>query len=464
AKDTFYPAAKLDVSRHRIRQSMAFSPARRCGSALNDCAAALFAGLLTFVLLVGAFAEDATYTEELSLHPLPSGHVVAHFSFEWLWKPQRRHRCLPHEAGIRSNRRLCHFGAFPEPIATIVDQYGVRAASLRFAKGHWDEDAWGPVLDGGGPDGADVWATLPRDGARQRWAGLMQALSGLYCGSLGILDDDRIYEPRLPPFGVPAGGAAANDFDTWTLPGGGGSGEAIGSGIAAATALVSLHGSLPREAVCTENLMPLLRLLPCRSHAGLAELLHPTRLFAGPYYAFGTAVRASWSGDGGFGVGGGDGPVLRALALHHTVTAVIPWASLGNGSGSSGAGGYASSLRRWSLQRLFQPPAYLMRGVRAKPAGEGSSKDPPGADVAPLRACPLAAETRVLTFAPRGTDGGGFPLPPSSAINCGTFAAAGACGAFAPPGAVMFIHHVTAGRPLPIGAPWQPWIAAENGD
>lgn len=42
---------------------------------------------------------------------------------------------------------------------------------------------------------------------------------------------------------------------------------------------------MPREAVCTENLTPWLRLLPCRDVAGLGALLHgpkvppPTVLF-----------------------------------------------------------------------------------------------------------------------------------------------------------------------------------------
>ncbi len=43
-----------------------------------------------------------------------------------------------------------------------------------------------------------------------------------------------------------------------------------------------LHGSLPREAVCTENLTPWLRLLPCRDVAGLGALLHGPRV---PHFA-----------------------------------------------------------------------------------------------------------------------------------------------------------------------------------
>lgn len=39
------------------------------------------------------------------------------------------------------------------------------------------------------------------------------------------------------------------------------------------------HALLPLERPCTENLTPFISLLPCRSAAGLAELLNPHKLF-----------------------------------------------------------------------------------------------------------------------------------------------------------------------------------------
>jgi phosphatidylinositol glycan class T len=43
------------------------------------------------------------------------------------------------------------------------------------------------------------------------------------------------------------------------------------------------YSSLPREIVCTENLTPWLKLLPCTHKAGLAQLLHSHRLLDGDY-------------------------------------------------------------------------------------------------------------------------------------------------------------------------------------
>lgn len=40
-----------------------------------------------------------------------------------------------------------------------------------------------------------------------------------------------------------------------------------------------LHGTLPREVVCTENLTPFLKLLPCKGKAGIGSLLDGHKLF-----------------------------------------------------------------------------------------------------------------------------------------------------------------------------------------
>lgn len=40
-----------------------------------------------------------------------------------------------------------------------------------------------------------------------------------------------------------------------------------------------LHGVLPHEIVCTENLTPFLKLLPCKGKAGISSLLDGHKLF-----------------------------------------------------------------------------------------------------------------------------------------------------------------------------------------
>ena len=53
-----------------------------------------------------------------------------------------------------------------------------------------------------------------------------------------------------------------------------------------------LHGTLPREVVCTENLTPFLKLLPCKGKAGIASLLDGHKLFDASWQSMGIDVRS----------------------------------------------------------------------------------------------------------------------------------------------------------------------------
>jgi len=50
------------------------------------------------------------------------------------------------------------------------------------------------------------------------------------------------------------------------------------------------HASLPSEHVCTENLTPFLKLLPCKALSGLASLLNPHQLFDANWHGMGVHV------------------------------------------------------------------------------------------------------------------------------------------------------------------------------
>ncbi|KAH8108570.1 Gpi16 subunit, GPI transamidase component-domain-containing protein [Phellopilus nigrolimitatus] len=88
-----------------------------------------------------------------------------------------------------------------------------------------------------------------------RWKGLRNALSGLFCASIGSLDELRTTSPAyaLSPEGMLP---RLSPNETHRLR----------------------HASLPSEHVCTENLTPFLKLLPCKSSAGIAMFLNPHRL------------------------------------------------------------------------------------------------------------------------------------------------------------------------------------------
>jgi phosphatidylinositol glycan class T len=101
----------------------------------------------------------------------------------------------------------------------------------------------------------------------ERWSGLRHALSGLFCASLSSMDSKRTTSPThtfLP------GPLPAIENATYHLR----------------------HASLPAENVCTENLTPFVKLLPCTTQSGLGSLLAPHKLFDADWHGMG--VHVSW--------------------------------------------------------------------------------------------------------------------------------------------------------------------------
>lgn len=58
-----------------------------------------------------------------------------------------------------------------------------------------------------------------------------------------------------------------------------------------------LHGVLPREVVCTENLTPFLKLLPCKGKAGISTLLDGHKLFDASWQSMAIDVRPACTGE-----------------------------------------------------------------------------------------------------------------------------------------------------------------------
>ena len=100
-----------------------------------------------------------------------------------------------------------------------------------------------------------------------RWTSLNHALSGLFCASLNFIDSTRTTRPRLI--------FEREGKESHNTP----------------QNLYLLHGSLPREVVCTENLTPFLKLLPCKGNAGIASLLDGHKLFDASWQSMAIDVR-----------------------------------------------------------------------------------------------------------------------------------------------------------------------------
>lgn len=103
-----------------------------------------------------------------------------------------------------------------------------------------------------------------------KWITLTQSLSGLFCASLNFIDSTRTTRPVV-------------------------SFEPRGDHEGAGSKLHFLHGTLPGEVVCTENLTPFLKLLPCKGKAGIGGLLDGHKLFDAEWQSMSIDVRPSCS-------------------------------------------------------------------------------------------------------------------------------------------------------------------------
>ncbi|KAK0708024.1 GPI transamidase component PIG-T [Lasiosphaeris hirsuta] len=216
--------------------------------------------LLSLVALFFApRASAADYHEQLVLRPLPLSALLASFNF-------------------RSNTTLSAFEAhnfrfFPRSLGQILQHAGTRELHLRFSLGRWDAESWGArPWDGAreGGTGVELWAWLEADTdeeADRKWRTLTNALSGLFCASLNFIDGTRTTRPVMSfqPEGNHPNSAMTN--------------------------VHLLYGVLPHEVVCTENLTPFLKLLPCKGKAGIATLLDGHKLFDASWQSMAIDVR-----------------------------------------------------------------------------------------------------------------------------------------------------------------------------
>ncbi|KAL7754329.1 Subunit of the glycosylphosphatidylinositol transamidase complex-like protein [Sorochytrium milnesiophthora] len=167
--------------------------------------------------------------------------------------------------GDASNR---HFDLFPRTLGRIVDEHGVDELCISFTQGRWNHAQWDDSHAPTAPSGVHFWAWFRRHHhgltVDQRWRALTHALSGLFCSSLNFIDETVTSAPMR----------------TFRYSGHDPNGT-----------MAVRYGSLPREAVCTENLTPWAKLLPCQKKSGLATLLNAYKLFDSKYTSIALDMR-----------------------------------------------------------------------------------------------------------------------------------------------------------------------------
>eukprot|EP01062_Namystynia_karyoxenos_P001607 TRINITY_DN10546_c0_g1_i2.p1 TRINITY_DN10546_c0_g1~~TRINITY_DN10546_c0_g1_i2.p1 ORF type:complete len:528 (+),score=120.51 TRINITY_DN10546_c0_g1_i2:70-1653(+) len=220
-------------------------------------AAAAWAGALA---CAAAAAAPEAYSESVELRPVVGGraHIMFNLSVSAPWEPcDAGGRCsIADGVGFA----LGHvYRLFPMQFAQLAAAVRLRRLRFTLTRGRWLPDQWGsPAVPAPGAGSLAAAFATGTGGGREappQWKELVDAAAGLFCASLGFLSPDA--EPAYARGALLTGPTARHaGWDVW--------------------------GFLPaEEQVCTENLTPLLALLP-----GLASVLaHPTDFFATPYHS-----------------------------------------------------------------------------------------------------------------------------------------------------------------------------------
>ena len=167
----------------------------------------------------------------------------------------------------------------------------------RRGEGGEERESWGARRPTTEPDGhtggLDVAGGDHVASVDRRWTQLAHALSGLLCASFNFLDTTTTSSPQTAF-------APATSHRTWQPAPRPQPDAAHPLGPPWFAGGVLRYGLLPRESVCTENVTPWLKLLPCHTHAGLAALLASKRLYDTSYlhlalHAVPTVRRAPYS-------------------------------------------------------------------------------------------------------------------------------------------------------------------------
>jgi len=196
--------------------------------------------ILILLIFLGQIFCDK-FSEELLLNPLQSGHLNTHFKFTTV-----------HPADIRESSAWTHYDLFPRPLGELLGVYQVQELSLSLTQGQWRYGSWGYPVETSPPGAMILARFLPSvSDVDKSWEGLTNALAGLLCASLNKLDKTQGVQPlhSFQPAGV------------------------TGDNFTSSTSHLR-YGLLPKENVCTENLTPWKKLLPCKAKRGLSILLN----------------------------------------------------------------------------------------------------------------------------------------------------------------------------------------------
>jgi len=189
-----------------------------------------------------------SFSEELTMKNLSESEILTVFNFTQTMDLKN------------DNKITSYYQLFPRTIGQIIDKYHVKEFHITFTRGSWNDFQWG-LNKLPAPAGVEFYAYFDANyDTNENWAGLANALSGVFCASVNYIDRSKSAKPN---YSFKPSGSYNYDEEKIELR----------------------YGSLSHEGVCTENLTPWIKLLPCQSKMGIAGLLNNYKLFDTNYYS-----------------------------------------------------------------------------------------------------------------------------------------------------------------------------------
>lgn len=184
------------------------------------------------------------------------------------------------------------------------------------------------------PPGAEIYGWFKSENRTQeqidtQWKELCGTLSGLLCASLNFIDNSNTVQPEFsfrPTFspGISVIGSTTTSLNNSNYQ--------------------IRYASLSREIVCTENLTPWKKLLPCHLHEGLGSLLNSGYIHTTNYHSIGLHVRLlSHEVLKSVNAGKKLQPAPQTLELRQTVNLVYDKQIISA----------SASDRDWSIRKMF---------------------------------------------------------------------------------------------------------------
>lgn len=165
---------------------------------------------------------------------------------------------------------VLHTDLLSRSISELFLQYDISELHVSLTNGLWRHETWGfPVESAGSGAELYVWFKngLTQENINQQWIELSEALSGLLCASFSFVEETNTVSPH---FSFRPSSATPN---------------------AQLNSSYVRYTTLPREVVCTENLTPWKKLLPCDSKEGFMSLLNAQHIYSTNYHSLGIHVR-----------------------------------------------------------------------------------------------------------------------------------------------------------------------------